>query len=183
MVRYHGVFAPASPLRKLVVPRGVGECRHRDRGHIRKRARGDRADGGGGAGRQQRRDGDASTSEAAWRRQETELRYLMGTPSVDTLPPLRARRLDWAALLARVWEIEVLRCPRCDGRMRVIAALSERSVVKKVLSHLELPTTLPQPAAARAPPWSEDELDQREFELPFDDDLDLVTVVHLESND
>jgi hypothetical protein len=31
----------------------------------------------------------------------TELRYLMGTgPSVDTLPPLRARRLDCAALLA-----------------------------------------------------------------------------------
>jgi hypothetical protein len=54
-------------------------------------------------------------------------------------------------LLARVWSIGVLRCPRCDGRMRVIAALSERSVVMKVLSHLELPTVLPSPAPAHAP--------------------------------
>jgi hypothetical protein len=49
--------------------------------------------------------------------------------------------------------------------MQVIAALSERSVVAKVLSHLELPTALPQPAPARAPPWLEEGLDQGEFDL------------------
>jgi len=51
-------------------------------------------------------------------------------PSAEELLPLRARRLDWAALLARVWEIDVLKCPRCaNGRMEVIAAISELSVV------------------------------------------------------
>jgi hypothetical protein len=44
----------------------------------------------------------------------------------------------------------VLRCPRCDGKMRVIAALSEPAVVAKVLAHLDLPTALPCPAPARA---------------------------------
>jgi phosphoribosyl-dephospho-CoA transferase len=58
----------------------------------------------------------------ALRRQETqfELRYLMGTgPSVGILPPLRARRLDWAALLARVWDVDVL---DLDGHLDVGAA-------------------------------------------------------------
>jgi hypothetical protein len=38
-------------------------------------------------------------------------------PSAEELLPLRARRLDWAALLARVWDVDVLKCPRCpNGR-------------------------------------------------------------------
>jgi hypothetical protein len=49
--------------------------------------------------------------------------------------------------------------------MQIIAALSEPSVVARVLAHLDLPTTLPQPAPARAPPWSEEDLDQGAFEL------------------
>ena len=59
----------------------------------------------------------------------------------------------------------MLECPRCNGRMRVIAALSERSVVSKVLAHQDLPTQLPQPAPARAPPWLEEDLDQGSFDL------------------
>ena len=43
--------------------------------------------------------------------------------------------------------------------MQVIAAISETAVVAKILAHLELPTTLPQPAPARAPPWSNANLD------------------------
>ena len=49
--------------------------------------------------------------------------------------------------------------------MRVIAALSEPAVVAKVLAHLDLPTTLPQPAPARAPPSFEEDLDQGAFDL------------------
>ncbi len=106
-----------------------------------------------------------------YQKAQRELRYLMGTgPSVDTLPTLRARRLDWAALLARVWSVDVLRCPRCNGKMRVIAALSKPATVAKVLAHLDLPTALPSPAPARAPPWSEDELDQGELDLDHDND-------------
>jgi hypothetical protein len=60
----------------------------------------------------------------------------------------------------------------------VIAAISELPVVTKILAHLNRPTALPQPCAARAPPWSEDELDQGE--LDFDDDLDVGAASRLE---
>jgi hypothetical protein len=49
--------------------------------------------------------------------------------------------------------------------MRVLAAISEPGVLVKILSHLDLPTALPQPTPARSPPWSEEELDQGEFVL------------------
>jgi hypothetical protein len=208
MCRYHGVFAPASPLRGLVVPRRVGACGHpqvsgavktaaadacQDRMRTGTRAGGDRGHGHehgqDAVGVEEHRHGDgrgkdgSGTPSAVSSRHATELRYLLGTmPSAEELLPLRARRLDWAALLARVWEIDVLKCPRCaNGRMEVIAAISELSVLKKILAHLNLPTALPQPCAARAPPWSEDELDQGE--LDFDDDLDVDAASRLESCD
>ena len=75
-------------------------------------------------------------------------------------PFIRQRRLSWAELLKRTFAVDVLVCPNCDGRLRVIAAISEPHVVAKVLSHLGLPTDRPTLAPARASP------------LPFDfDDL------------
>jgi len=93
--------------------------------------------------------------------------------------PLRQRRLDWAALLSRVYAVDVLRCPRCAGRMDVIAAISEPMVARKILSHLGLPTTLPTTTPARAPPWSDSEVEldldadvEAEMELDTDADRD-----------
>jgi hypothetical protein len=67
--------------------------------------------------------------------------------------------------------------------MRVIAALSEPSVVAKVLSHLDLPTVLPSSAPARAPPWSDDELDQGDFDLDYDNGLEWSDAAKLERAD
>jgi hypothetical protein len=39
------------------------------------------------------------------------------------------------------------------------------AALAKVLAHLDLPTTLPQPAPARAPPSFEEDLDQGAFDL------------------
>jgi hypothetical protein len=64
--------------------------------------------------------------------------------------------------------------------MRVLAAISERGVLAKILSHLDLPTALPQPAPARAPPWTDDELEQEELEFGFNDALDQDAVADLE---
>jgi len=61
-----------------------------------------------------------------------------------------ARRLDWAALLARVFAIDVLRCSECGGRRRVLAFLTDRAVVAKILVHLGLPIHPPPVAPARA---------------------------------
>jgi len=49
----------------------------------------------------------------------------------------RARRIGWARLLKRVFDIDMQRCPRCGARdAKVIAAILERSVIGKILTHL-----------------------------------------------
>jgi hypothetical protein len=35
----------------------------------------------------------------------------------------RLRRLGWAELLRRVFAIDVLACPRCGGRLRLLSAI------------------------------------------------------------
>ncbi len=69
--------------------------------------------------------------------------------------PVLARRLDWAALLARVFAIDVLRCSECGGRRRVLAFLTDPSVVAKILVHLGLPSRPPPVVPARASPPEE----------------------------
>ena len=39
-------------------------------------------------------------------------------------------RLDWAALLVRVFGVDVLQCSRCQGKMRLIACIEEPDVAK-----------------------------------------------------
>jgi len=61
------------------------------------------------------------------------------------------RRLSWAQLLARVFLIDVLRCPHCGGRRRILSFLTEPSTVRRILAHLEIPTTPPPLAPAALP--------------------------------
>ena len=51
---------------------------------------------------------------------------------------VKARRRTWARLLFRVYGVDALRCSRCGGRMRVIAFISEPSVVEQILRHVGL---------------------------------------------
>lgn len=73
-------------------------------------------------------------------------------PDSAELVPIRSRRLDWASLLRRVYRVDVLECPRCKGRLQVIAAISEPSTVHRILDHLSLPSLPPQCQPARGPP-------------------------------
>ena len=67
---------------------------------------------------------------------------------------MRPTRSTWADLLKRVFEIDALSCPYCGGRRKLIALLTDGAVVRKILEHLGLPTTAPEPrsgpSAARA---------------------------------
>jgi hypothetical protein len=67
-------------------------------------------------------------------------------------PTRRVSRLDWAALLKRVFEIEILRCARCGARMRVVAFITDRKASTRILEHLGLPSHFPPLGKARAPP-------------------------------
>ena len=52
--------------------------------------------------------------------------------------------MRWASLLQRVFEVDALRCPRCGSTMRLLAAIEDPAVARKILECLGLP--------ARAPP-------------------------------
>ena len=56
--------------------------------------------------------------------------------------------------VARTFGFDVLACPRCGGRLRFIALIEEAAVVGRILRHLGVPTEIPAPRPARAPPLS-----------------------------
>ena len=55
----------------------------------------------------------------------------------------RPHRTGWARLLKRVFDIDMQQCPDCGaGELKIIAAILERQVIEKILTHLGLD---PQP--------------------------------------
>jgi hypothetical protein len=67
--------------------------------------------------------------------------------------PLRPPRWRWADLLQRVFAVDVLACPNCGGRMRVIATIDDPWVVRRILTHLGLlsdPRPPPEPPVWQA---------------------------------
>lgn len=62
----------------------------------------------------------------------------------------------WAELMRRTYGLDVLACPRCGGRFRLIALIEERAVIERILTHLALPTQAPSARASRAPPHGAD---------------------------
>ena len=62
-------------------------------------------------------------------------------PRYEELVP--KRRIPWAKLLQRVFEVDALRCPRCGGRMRVLAAITDPMVAARILRCLALPSRAP----------------------------------------
>ncbi|MBI5533109.1 MAG: hypothetical protein HY898_10355 [Deltaproteobacteria bacterium] len=66
------------------------------------------------------------------------------------------RYIPWADMLKRVHDIDALECPRCGGRLRMIALIMQRDVVHRILASLGLPCEPPVIARARAPTLFDD---------------------------
>ena len=45
-------------------------------------------------------------------------------------------RRTWPRLIAQVYEVDPLECPRCHSPMKVIAVITDPDVVRKILRHL-----------------------------------------------
>ena len=64
-----------------------------------------------------------------------------------------SRYRPWAELLKRCFAIDVLACPRCGGRMRLVALVTEAASVRRFLRGLGESTDAPLRAPARGPPY------------------------------
>ena len=70
----------------------------------------------------------------------------------DVKKPTAKSRISWARLLKRVFGLDLETCHLCGGKAKIIAAIEDPKVIKKILNHLGLPTKPPEPWPARGPP-------------------------------
>jgi hypothetical protein len=70
-------------------------------------------------------------------------------------PDQHPRNYSWAELLHRVFAIDVLACPECGGRMRMLSAVHSPGAIRAILECLGLP--------ARSPPVSPADADDSLF--------------------
>ena len=73
-------------------------------------------------------------------------------PPEDAPASERKRRYTWAELMKRVFELDVLECPFCQGKRKLIALITDPPVVRAILECLDLPSDSPVLAPARRPP-------------------------------
>jgi hypothetical protein len=74
----------------------------------------------------------------------------------------QAPRIEWSKLLQRTFELEVLVCPRCTGRCRIVAAVEDPDEARRYLRAVgELSS--PKSSGARDP-------DDDDLQLPPPDD-------------
>ncbi len=150
LVRYHGILGPSASERDRIVPE---PCEARAGPALSDRC--------AHAGREQgepiasRLPHNGATSERG-----VTARREPGPPDPGERPPAlsaapsaasrpRLRRLAWADLLRRVFAIDVLRCPGCGGRMRILAAIHPPESIAAILECLGLPVRAPPISPAR----------------------------------
>jgi ribosomal protein S27AE len=159
-LRYHGILAPCASQRDRVVPAGAADFAVAGRGPGSARVpsiepsasavpRGAQTTLGGtsiGVGNADVRTERHPTASAG------------AAPEADPhghLPDRATRRrYRWAQLLQRVFEIDALRCPRCGSTLRLIAAVEDPAVARRILECLKLPARSPpvEPASWAAIP-------------------------------
>jgi Putative transposase/Transposase zinc-binding domain len=143
-VRYHGILAPCASLRSRVVPV------------------------------QEFGPGLLAASGAAPEHRAVPSADPAGQPQADSQraphdqPDPRPRRLRWAALLQRVFGLDALRCPRCGGTLRLIAAIEDPAIARRILVCVGLPARAPPITAAS----SSDAISGQVFEVDERCDFD-----------
>ena len=54
---------------------------------------------------------------------------------VPSVHSSKAIQSAWARLIAKVYEIDPLVCPRCGAEMKILAVITDSFEVKKILKH------------------------------------------------
>ena len=86
---------------------------------------------------------------------EWELTWTPTSPIAPDISALRSRSPDpysWSELMRRVFSIDILHCTHCGGTAKLIAFITDPPVIRRILSHLRLPTDSPAVTPARPPP-------------------------------
>ena len=74
--------------------------------------------------------------EAEARLATPKVQSVAGDDDMDEPLHRKAARLVWAMLIARIYEVFPLVCPRCGGQMRIIAFITDGAAIREILAHL-----------------------------------------------
>jgi hypothetical protein len=159
-VRYHGILAPCASWRDRVFPASAAAFAVAGRGLVAAPVASVEPSASAGPRGTQTTLGGATigVENTGARTERRPASSADAAPEVDLhdRPPDRAarRRYRWAELLQRVFEIDALRCPRCDSTLRLIAAIEDPAVARRILECLKLPARSPpvEPASWAAIP-------------------------------
>jgi hypothetical protein len=116
VVRYAGIFAPAAKWRSAIVPTATSSTE--------------------------------AESTVVGRSGETSacpndpLEAAMPAGQPPSVTP-HTRNYPWAELMKRAWALDVLECPRCQGRMRILADIHSPDAIERILKCLDLPSRAP----------------------------------------
>ena len=69
--------------------------------------------------------------------------------SLDEEKTKNSNYIDWQTLLKKVFKIDISVCPKCQGRMRVIAVINEKKIINKILAHMGLGSDPPPVSPSR----------------------------------
>jgi hypothetical protein len=118
LIRFHGILAPAANWRRLIVPKPGVES-------------------------------DASSAAVPLFPPESATGIndpVEANLTTKDMPP--RRNYAWAYLMMRVFQVDVLKCERCGGPMKILASIHPPDTTRKILECLGLPS--------RAPPLARD---------------------------
>ena len=59
----------------------------------------------------------------------------------------------WAELLARTFAVDILACPRCQGRMKLLALVKSPASIARYLATVGEATEVPRRSPGRGPPY------------------------------
>ena len=125
LTRFHGILAPAAAWRSLVVPKPVDEP-----------------------------DVSLWAVTPVAEKSPSNIQPLpeaQKSTTATSQPP----NYTWALLMMRVFQIDVLKCEQCGGRLKIIAAIHPPDTTRRILDCLGLPSRGPPLGAAVSEPSSE----------------------------
>ena len=68
----------------------------------------------------------------------------------------KAFRKSWARLIQKIYEVDPLVCPKCQGSMRIISFIENSSVIRDILNHLGLWLAGAKPSPKAHAQWGHD---------------------------
>jgi len=71
---------------------------------------------------------------------------------------------NWARLIQKIYEVDPLSCPKCQGMIRIISVIEDQEVIDKILSHLGLNQKTQRPPPK--PKSLEIQIDYSDSQLP-----------------